>query len=112
MWLPDTLGLLKSDEEILGALQVLSLEMNPKATEFLFHQSVIAIEKDFKEFINNLKASKKSNEYLGLVANDTSGYGTISSNQRDKNNNIKSNHHGIRNTNAIFNAKKYTVICF
>ena len=93
---------------MLGALQVGLLEVDPKATEFLLHQSEIATEIDFEEIVNKLKASKKSYEYLGLVANDPSSYGKISSEKRHHNNNFRSSNHGNKgNSNSMFNAKKY-----
>ena len=107
-WLSDTLGILKSEEEMLGALQVGLLEVDPKATEFLLHQSEVATDIDFEEIVNKLKTSKKSYEYLGLAASDPTSYGKMSSEKRRHNSNFKSNNHGNKHNNiGPFNAKKY-----
>jgi hypothetical protein len=86
---------------MLGALNIWLLEVITKASELPLRQSVSALEIEFEGIVSNLNASKRSYEYLRLVASDPSGSGNISSNQPNDYNNFKWNHHVNGNTNAI-----------
>ena len=83
-WLYDTFGTIKSDNEMIKALQFGIVEFDRTATRFLINQCILTPNISFDEIVRSMKDSKKQFEFLNMEAQGGFNYGSC--NYRNGNN--------------------------
>ncbi len=75
-WLYDTFGTIKSDNEIIKALQFGIVEFDRTATRYLINQCILTPNITFDEIVRSMKDSKKQFEFLNMEAQGGFNYGS------------------------------------
>jgi hypothetical protein len=98
-WLYDQHNIIKTDQEMIKALQFGLVEFDPEGTRFLLNQTDLNPNITFEEVISRMKESRKEFEFLGLAQTNPNNYGEmVSKSEIHNNNNSKYGYRG-RNPN-------------